>query len=110
MDTQSAVTCTAKGNTLSVKICGEIDHHSVREVRERIDEALYHGMPKCLRIDLSEVAFMDSSGLGLIVGRVVSAREIGGTVEVVGASARIERILEMAGLFRMEGLTVKKGR
>ncbi len=110
MDTQSAVTCTARGNTLSVKIHGEIDHHSVREVRERIDEALYRGTPRCLRIDLSEVSFMDSSGLGLIVGRVVSAKEIGGTVEVVGASARIERILEMAGLFRMEGLTVKKGR
>ena len=95
---------------LMIRISGEIDHHSAGKIREIIDrDVFFYRAPRVI-LDLSAIDFMDSSGLGLIVGRVVSAREIGGTVEVVGASARIERILEMAGLFRMEGLTVKKGR
>ncbi len=107
METQATAVCSFKLNTVTAKISGEIDHHTVRSVRGEIDEALYTALPKKLILDLSNVCFMDSSGLGLIVGRVGGAKEIGATVEIVGASARICRIFEMAGLNRIEGLTIK---
>lgn len=107
METQATAVCSLKSDTVTAKICGEIDHHTVRSVRREIDEALYTALPRKLVLDLSSVSFMDSSGLGLIVGRVGGAKEIGATVEIIGASARVCRILEMAGLYRTAGLIIK---
>ena len=98
METQALAVCTFKDGALRASINGEIDHHTVREVREEIDAALYLYQPKKLIIDLSSVRFMDSSGLGLIVGRMTNASELGATAEVVGASPRTQKILDMAGL------------
>ena len=108
MNTTSAVVAKVMGNALSVKICGEIDHHTVRSARREIDAQIYATRPKKLVIDLSEMLFMDSSGLGLIVGRVASAKEVGATVELIEVSPRALRIFEMAGLFRAEGLTIHR--
>ncbi|MBO7169764.1 MAG: STAS domain-containing protein [Clostridia bacterium] len=96
------------GEVLRVEILGEIDHHSTASVREQIDEGMYTERPKEVRLDLSGMRFMDSSGLGLIVGRLVTAKEIGCTVTITGADARTLRIFEMAGLERMRGLTIEK--
>ena len=111
MNITSAVAFTTKGSVLSAKICGEIDHHSVRSVRKELDAAIYTNRPKEVVIDLDDICFMDSSGLGLIVGRVVSAREVGATLALVNVPTRVFRIFEMAGLSRTEGLTIniKKG-
>ena len=107
MQTQALAICAVQGDTVIARISGEIDHHTVRSVRKEIDGALYLHRPQKLVIDLSEMNFMDSSGLGLIVGRVGSAREIGAAVEITGTSERARHIFEMAGLFRMEGLNIK---
>lgn len=98
------------GDILRIEILGEIDHHSAASVREQIDEGMYTVRPREVRLDLSGMRFMDSSGLGLIVGRLVTAKEIGCSVTVTGADARTLRIFEMAGLERMRGLTIEKKR
>ena len=108
METQASVACSAKDNILTVCLSGEIDHHTVRGVRREIDEALFSFLPQKLFLDLSHVNFMDSSGLGLIVGRLASAREIDAEMVITGASPRIRKIFEMAGLFRMEGLSLEE--
>ena len=59
-----------KEGVLTAKLSGEIDHHSAREMREAIDDAAQKLKPYCLRLDFTEVPFMDSSGVGLILGRV----------------------------------------
>ena len=59
-----------KEGVLTAFLAGEIDHHSAREMREQIDEAAQKHKPYCLRLDFSQVPFMDSSGIGLILGRV----------------------------------------
>ena len=110
MNATSFVVCQAKGSLLFVKLCGEIDHHTVRTVRKEMDTAIYAHRPKKIVIDLGEMQFMDSSGLGLIVGRLVSAKEVGATVELTEASPRALRIFEMAGLFRTEGLTINSNK
>ncbi len=95
-----------KKNDLFVKVGGEIDHHSAKGVRKEIDRALAHYRPTALRIDLSDVGFMDSSGLGLVLGRIAEAEEIGCHVYLSEIPPRVYRIFEMAGIHRIPGLTL----
>ena len=101
----SRIVVTTDGARLTVAPRGEIDHHSARSLRERIDSALYSARPEVLVLDLSHIDFMDSSGLGLLLGRYQRASEIGCEVRLMGCSARTKRILELAGadkLFKIE--------
>lgn len=82
---------------LTVTLKNEIDHHSAVSVRNRIDDALYKEMPRVLVFELSEVKFMDSSGLGLVLGRYAKAKELGTEVAVKNPSPRTEKIFRMAG-------------
>ncbi len=95
-----------KKNELYVKVSGEIDHHSARSVRKEIDRALFQYRPTALRIELSEVGFMDSSGLGLILGRVAEAEEIGCHVYLYEIPRQVNRIFEMAGIRRIPNLSL----
>ena len=65
------------GDILTVKLKSEIDHHIAAGVREQIDEKMYSLLPRAIVFDLSEVNFMDSSGLGLVLGRYTKALELG---------------------------------
>ena len=106
--TRTGIRAARVGDMLRIEIRGEIDHHSAGAVREQIDERMYTERPKEVRLDLSGMCFMDSSGLGLIVGRLVTAKEIGCSVTVTGADDRTMKIFEMAGLERMRGLTIER--
>ncbi len=86
---------------LDIAISGEIDHHNARAIRSTIDEKLYSCRPKQIRLDVSNVTFMDSSGLGLILGRFTLARELGGELKLVNPSPGVSRILELAGTARL---------
>ena len=87
--------------TLNVKIKGDIDHHSAKGVRERIDDAILSNKPRFIVLDLSSVEFMDSSGLGLILGRYTCASNIGARLILYKPTRRIKKILEMAGIERI---------
>jgi len=87
--------------TLNVKIRGDIDHHSAKNVREKIDESIRETKPRFVILDLSSVEFMDSSGLGLILGRYNSATNVGARLIIYKPTKRIKRILEMAGIERI---------
>ncbi|MBQ7291532.1 MAG: anti-sigma factor antagonist [Clostridia bacterium] len=86
-----------KDEVLTAKLLSEIDHHSAVNVREKIDSELYKQLPRTLIFDLSEVNFMDSSGLGLVLGRYSKAKEIGAEVNIKNPSKRTEKIFHMAG-------------
>ncbi|MCQ2436543.1 MAG: anti-sigma factor antagonist [Clostridia bacterium] len=81
---------------LIVHLYGEIDHHSVCAIRNGIDAAMYEKRPKSLVFELSDVDFMDSSGLGLILGRYAKANEIGTGIIVRNPKLRQENMLKMA--------------
>ncbi|MGI6203113.1 MAG: anti-sigma factor antagonist [Eubacteriales bacterium] len=87
----------AQSQTLTLIITGEIDHHSVGRLREQADRELAVRRPKELVIDVSGVTFMDSSGLGFILGRYGKAEPLGATTTVKGASPLIHRILRLSG-------------
>ncbi len=86
---------------LTVRLSGELDHHSARRMREEIDAVIERTKPARLRLDFGGVGFMDSSGIGLIMGRFRLMQLYGGTLEVIGASERIRNMIRLAGLDRL---------
>ncbi len=87
---------TQKGN-MTVKILGDIDHHSAAPLREDVECAIKKDKPCTLIIDMSGVEFMDSSGFGFIMGRYKSMSASNGTVSVIGCRERILKLLKMSG-------------
>lgn len=86
---------------MRVTIEGDIDHHSAKYIREQIDTAIFYCRPIEVTMDLSKVAFMDSSGLGLILGRFTKLREIGGRLKLLNPTPQTEKILALAGVGSM---------
>lgn len=87
-----------KDSVLIAKISGEIDHHTAADIREEIDETSQKLKPCCLRLDFSEVPFMDSSGIGLILGRVKLYKFWNGHVVITGLSRSVSRMVELSGV------------
>jgi stage II sporulation protein AA (anti-sigma F factor antagonist) len=87
--------------TLRVTLEGEIDHHSAVATRGEIDRLIYEYRPRRLELALSRIGFMDSSGLGLVMGRYSLIRELGGELAVIDPSPAIMRIFKLAGMDRL---------
>lgn len=87
-----------KDGVLYVKLIGDIDHHTAKSVREAVDELITRNNPAELSLDLSAIDFMDSSGLGLVLGRYKKQSDIGGKMKILNPSKRIMRILQLAGV------------
>ena len=86
---------------ITVWLSGELDHHAARTLREQVDSAVDRSSAKHLCLDFSGVTFMDSSGIGLIMGRYRLMLARGGTLSVVGASERLRRVMKLAGLEKL---------
>lgn len=86
---------------LTVFLYGEIDHHAARAIREEVDANLQRSLPKRLIFNFRDVTFMDSSGVGLIMGRYKLIRSMGGEIRIRGAREPIVQILRMAGLDKL---------
>ena len=91
---------------VEARVDTEIDHHTAVAIRAAIDKAIRETLPSVVCIDFSGVEFMDSSGIGLIIGRVGVAEEIGATVEISGLSDMQRKLVRMAGLEKLSGLTI----
>ncbi|MDR0404958.1 MAG: anti-sigma factor antagonist [Oscillospiraceae bacterium] len=89
--TQDGVECTAL-------LEGDIDHHTAKLIREAIDDYITKKRPSTLYLDFGRVRFMDSSGIGLIMGRYKNIKLLGGELWVVGASDSTKRIIKLSGL------------
>ena len=90
-----------ENDVLVISMLGEIDHHSALRVRTEIDEKILTSRPRKTVIDLSGIEFMDSSGLGLIMGRYMKMQAIGGTLLLRNPNERIVKIFKLAGLERI---------
>lgn len=88
-------------NDLYACILCEIDHHSAKLLREGIDEKIFEFRPRKLYIDLKNVDFMDSSGLGLIMGRYKLMKIYGGNTYICNPSHRVLKIIELAQMSRI---------
>ena len=100
------LTVKEDSGVLSAYISCELDHNAARSIREAIDAELIIKKPKVLRIDFSDVTFMDSSGIGLIIGRADKAAALGGDVEICGLSPRLRRLVRMSGVEKLRNLKI----
>lgn len=89
------------GDVLTVLIAGEIDHHSAAGMRAQIDEAIERHRPASLLLDFSGVTFMDSSGIGLVMGRYKLMNTFGGKVSVINTPKPLQKVMRLAGLDRL---------
>jgi len=86
---------------LYVKITGELDLSVAENFRSELDCMLNNKQARHLILDFTDVTFIDSSGLGVILGRYKRLAEIGGTVQICGVNGQIAKILELSGLSRI---------
>lgn len=91
----------AAESKLTARIKGELDHHSAAQARTQLDALLSDKGIRELRLDLTGLTFMDSSGLGVILGRYRIIAGRGGRVLIGGANRTIDRILRMAGIYTL---------
>lgn len=97
------VTVEASGSIVIAYLIGEIDHHTAADVRERIDEEILNNKPNHLIIDFRSVTFMDSSGIGLVMGRyrLIKSLSCFSTLEIKNVTGQTKKIMELAGLGRI---------
>ena len=98
-----------KEGVLTARLGGEIDHHSAAEMREVIDDTAGKLKPYCLRLDFSDVPFMDSSGIGLILGRVRLFNYWKGRVVICGLSHNLDKMVELAGISGVAAIERRAG-
>ena len=93
---------------LTVYLSGELDHHGAGKMRDEVDMAIERAKPRELVLDFADIHFMDSSGIGFVMGRYRLMTALGGNVKVTGLSDRMERVMRLAGLDRLHILPEQK--
>jgi len=88
-------------NKLVVTMIGELDHHSAEEVRSKIDDRLDRDGINKLIMDFSGVSFMDSSGIGVVIGRFKKLSLKQGVVCVTNVNGSVKRVFELSGMFKI---------
>lgn len=96
------------GRRITAAICCDIDHHAARELRMLLENLISLSRPEVLIIDLGQVSFMDSSGIGLLIGRQKTLTGCGGTLLIKNAAPHIAAVIKMSGLSEnlIEGVKV----
>ena len=97
-----------KIRTLTINFEGEIDHHSCSEIAVKSDDAINKYLPNKLIFDFKNVNFMDSAGIGMVIGRYKRLIRFGGKAEMINISDDIKRIFNMVGIFRIIPLVDKE--
>lgn len=95
--------------SLVARIGKDIDHHTAAAIRRAIDTRLFCDRPEQLVLDFGSVAFMDSSGIALIIGRCEAAAALGASVRLVGLSPSLMKLVSLAGLERIRNLSLSAG-
>lgn len=90
-----------KNDKLIVHMTGELDHHSAEEVRNKIDDRLERDNIKKLIMDFSHVSFMDSSGIGVVIGRYKKLSLKNGTVCIAKVIDSVNRVFQLSGMFKI---------
>ena len=91
----------ARKEEMAVLLNGEIDHHRAESLRAELDKIIEVSRPKKIILDFSGVTMMDSSGIGLLIGRYKKQRDHGGTISVRNLSSRIDMIFRVSGLYQV---------
>ena len=89
------------GRNLMIRLPEELDHHSCQTLRQDTEQCLENYDIARIVLDFSAVSFMDSTGIGVILGRYKRMRELGGDVALYGAGRRIRKLIRMSGIEKL---------
>lgn len=92
---------------LVFEITEEIDQHTTEKIRRKMDNEITRYMPKRILFDFDQVTFMDSAGIGMLIGRYKTIKMFGGTAELTNVKPSIKKIFEMCGLLKIIPITDK---
>lgn len=89
-----------ESNGLTLYVSGELDECSASKAKEVLDKLIYDNTnSKRVIFDLSGLSFMDSTGIGLLIGRYKKLKQLNVPAYIQGASVSAERVIELAGLY-----------
>lgn len=94
-------TYEVKEDVLIVRLSGELDHHEAEMLRHKWQKILYQNPVKHVVVNLEQVTFMDSSGIGVILGRYKEVMQLGGKMVVCSITPSVKRLFEMSGIFKV---------
>ena len=90
-----------ENKNLLLEITEEIDHHTSEEIRRQADYEITKYMPRKLIFDFNNVSFMDSAGIGMVLGRYKMMKMLGGSLEIKNVSSSLKKIFDMSGVTRV---------
>lgn len=91
----------AESRALLAELSGDLDHCTAKGMRTAIDAEVMKRLPLKLILDFENVPFMDSSGIGLIIGRYKLMNDLGGSIIAVNPKPEVKKIMELAGVRRL---------
>ena len=103
------VTYNEKDKLLLMQITEEIDHHTSEKIRTRADFEIQKHIPKKLVMDFEKVSFMDSAGIGMILGRYKMMNMFGGTMNMINVAPSVKKVFEMSGITKIIPITEEIG-
>lgn len=92
---------TKGADCLVTKVSGELDHHVAQKIRNETDMRIVRGRVRNLIFDFSDLSFMDSSGIGVVIGRYKLIKSCGGNVAIIADNAGVNKLLAMSGIPRI---------
>ncbi|MFC4324098.1 anti-sigma F factor antagonist [Litchfieldia salsa] len=96
-----AIELEVKNNVLCIRLTGELDHHAAEELRQKVTSVIESKDINHILLNLENLSFMDSSGLGVILGRYKQVKSKGGEMVVCSISPSVKRLFDMSGLFKI---------
>lgn len=90
-----------KAGTPVFKISGELDHHTAAAVREKLDKAILLDGARNIVLDFKNLRFMDSSGIGVLLGRYKLIKKKGGRIYVKNVGRQVDKIFTLSGLYQV---------
>ena len=94
-----------KDKVLTLKITEEIDEHTTEKMRRKIDNEITRFLPRKVVFDFSNVTFMDSAGIGMLLGRYKVIKMLGGCLEIININKQIKKLFEMSGILKIIPVT-----
>ena len=91
-----------EADTVTAILSGEIDHHGAGRLREVIDDSVRRTCPRLLILDFGGVEFMDSSGIGIVLGRYRLMQDMGGRLALRSLPPHIRRVMQVAGISSLD--------
>lgn len=86
---------------LILKITEEIDHHTTQDIRRKADNEITRYIPRKVVFDFGNVTFMDSAGIGMLIGRYKIVKTFGGSLEMINVKPSIRKVFEMSGVLKI---------